>query len=101
MFDLIKQTMMMGVGMAAMTKDKVEEYAREVADSAKLSREKGEEFVEEVKSRADKAREDFETTVQRVVNENLRKTDLPTREDIDTLSARIEKLEQTIAAGSD
>lgn len=101
MFDLIRKTMMMGVGLAAMTRDKVEQMARDVAETAKLSGEKGEEFVDEVMKRAEKAREDFEVAVQRVVNEQLRKTDLPTHDDIAALCVRIEKLEQTLAAKPD
>ena len=54
MIDVIKKTMLMGVGLAAMTKDKVEEYARDLADSAKLSSEKGKKFVEEVVERAER-----------------------------------------------
>ena len=33
MIDVIKKTMLLGVGLAAMTKDKVEEYARDLADN--------------------------------------------------------------------
>ncbi len=97
MTDLIKKTLLMGVGLAAMTKDKVEELAREIADTAKLSSDKGQEFVNTVVDRAEKARKDLETTVQRVVKDNLKKLDLPSRDDVAALTARLEKLEQTLA----
>jgi polyhydroxyalkanoate synthesis regulator phasin len=101
MIDLIKKSFLTGVGLAAMTKDKVEEVAREIAKTAKLSSDKGQAFVDEAVARAETARKDLEAAVQRVVNESLKKTDLPTREDIAALSARIERLEQALAAKSD
>lgn len=101
MIDVIKKTMLMGVGLAAMTKDKVEEYARDLADSAKLSSEKGKKFVEEVVERAEKARDDLESTVHRAVNDQLKKSDLLTRDDIAELTARIEQLEQKLASKSE
>ena len=101
MIELIKKTLLTGVGLAAMTKDKVEEVAREIASAAQLSSDKGQAFVDEAVARAEKAREDLETTIQRMVNDNLKKTDLPTREDITRLIDRIDELEKTIAAKSD
>ena len=101
MIDVIKKTMLLGVGLAAMTKDKVEEYARDLADNAKLSSEKGKEFVEEVVRRAEQAREDLEGAVHRAVNDQIKKTDLLTRDDLAKLAERIEQLEQKLASKSE
>lgn len=101
MIDLVKKTFLAGVGLAAMTKDKVEEVARDIAKTAELSSEKGQAFVDEAVARAEKARKDVEATVQRAVNETLDKTNLPTRKDIAELKARIDKLEKTLASKSD
>ncbi|MBI5864155.1 MAG: phasin family protein [Planctomycetes bacterium] len=96
MFDLIKQTMLMGVGLAAMTKDRIEKLARDVADQAKLSQDKGKQFVDEVMQRAEKAKQDMQTEVSRLVGENLQRCNLPSRDDISALNARIERLEQML-----
>ncbi len=101
MLDLIKKTLLAGIGLAAMTKDKVEAMARDVAKSADLSSEKGQEFVDEVMHRAEKAREDLEATIQKIVNDNLRKTDLPSRDDISRLSDRLAALESRLADKSE
>jgi polyhydroxyalkanoate synthesis regulator phasin len=100
MFDLIKKTMLTGVGLAVMSKEKAEALAREIADAAKLSSEKGQEFVDEVVGKSEKMRQELEETVQRVVNESLKRVDLPTRDDIAQLRARIEELERTLASHS-
>jgi polyhydroxyalkanoate synthesis regulator phasin len=100
MFDLIKKAMLTGVGLAVMSKEKAETMARELADAAKLSTEKGQEFVDEVVGKSEKMRQDLEETVQRVVRDTLKRTDLPTRDDLAQLRARIEELERTLASQS-
>jgi polyhydroxyalkanoate synthesis regulator phasin len=98
MFDLIKKTFLAGVGMTLMTKDKVEEVARDLAKSGQLSADKGQQFVEEAVARAKKGREELDALIQRAVNEAVRKANLPSRNDIAELSARLEKLEQNLGS---
>ena len=100
MFDLIKKTLLTGVGLAVMSKERAEAMARDIAEAAKLSTEKGQEFVDEVVGRSEKMRKELEETVQRIVNESLKRTDLPTRDDLAQLRARIDKLERTVASKS-
>lgn len=94
MIDLVKKTLLTGVGLTLMTKDKVEELAREVAESAQLSADKGQEFVDEALARAQKGREDLEATVKRVVDDSLKAANLATRDEVAALTAKIEQLEQ-------
>jgi len=96
MIDLIKKTLLAGVGLTLMTADKVEQVAREIANAAQLSADKGQEFVDEAVARAKKGRQELEATVQRVVRQALEKANLPTRDDVAQLAARIEKLEQRL-----
>lgn len=96
MIDLIKKTLLAGVGMTLMTADKVEQVAREIANAAQLSADKGQEFVDEAVARAKKGRQELEATVQRVVRQALEKANLPTRDDVAQLAARIDELEQRL-----
>src|SRR5262245_55080726 len=97
MFDAIKQTMLIGIGLAAMTKDKVEQMAREMAENAKASAEKGQEFVKEVTTRAEKARADMDATVRRIVDDTLKRTNVATRDQIAGLETRLARLEELLA----
>lgn len=99
MFDTVKQGFLTVVGMTLMTKDRVEEAAREFADAAKLSRERGEEFVEEAVARAKRGRAEFETGVERIVNDMLQRMRIPTRGEVDELKARIVRLEEAAGLG--
>ncbi|MBN1488334.1 MAG: phasin family protein [Phycisphaerae bacterium] len=97
MFELIKKTLFTGVGLAALTKEKAEELAKELANTANLSADKGKEFVDEVVARSEKARKDLEETVQRHVAEQLKRMNVATHEDIATLAERLETLERTLS----
>jgi polyhydroxyalkanoate synthesis regulator phasin len=98
MVELIKKTLLAGVGLAALSKEKAEELAREIANATQTSGEKGKEFVDEVVARSNKARKDLEDTIQRYVTEQLKRLNLPTKDDITALNARIEELERSLAA---
>ncbi len=101
MIDLLKKTMLTGVGLGLMTLDKVEEVAREIANSAEMSADKGQEFVNEAVARARKGREDLEATVRRIVGETLKEGGAATRDELAELAARVEKLEQGSGSGAE
>lgn len=96
MFELIKNVVLTGVGLAVLTAEKAEELGRELAKAAQLSGEKGRELVDEVVARSAKAREELEQTVQRYVTESLRRMNVPTRDDIRSLDARVSELERRL-----
>lgn len=50
MFDIIKKVVLTGVGLAAMTKDKVEEVARDLAKKGKLTEKEGKELVDDLRN---------------------------------------------------
>jgi polyhydroxyalkanoate synthesis regulator phasin len=96
MFDLIKKTMLTGIGLSLMTKDKVEAFARDMASAAQLPAEKGQQLVDEAIKRAEEGRRDLDQTVQKIVQDALQAADVPTRAQYDALQARVAVLEQKL-----
>ncbi|MBW2207817.1 MAG: polyhydroxyalkanoate synthesis regulator [Deltaproteobacteria bacterium] len=96
MFDLIKKTMLTGVGLASLTKDKVEKLAKELAKKGKLSEEEGKKLVEDLSKKSEKAKKDLEAQIEGVVKNTIKKMNLATREDMLSLTKRIKKLEQAL-----
>ena len=94
MFELIKKTMLAGVGLAAVTKDKVEELARELTEKGEMSEKEGKELMDQLLKKSEQARKDLETKVEDTVRKVLEKMAVATKEDIDSLSERIKNLEQ-------
>ncbi|MBW2741325.1 MAG: hypothetical protein JRE64_21340 [Deltaproteobacteria bacterium] len=96
MFDIIKKVMLTGVGLAAMTKDKVEELARDFAKKGKLTEKEGEELVDDLLKKSEKAKEDLEKNIEKVVKDTMKKMNLAGAEELSNLTKRINKLEQAL-----
>lgn len=95
MKDLLKKTILTGIGIASMTKDKIEDIATKIAEQSKLSKEEGEKFVKDILKESDNAKKNLETQVDKLVANTLKKLNIPKREDIENLEKRIKKLEDS------
>jgi polyhydroxyalkanoate synthesis regulator phasin len=93
MFDLLKKTILTGIGIASMTKDKIEELGKKISEESKLSAEEGKRLVQDLLKQSEKAKNNLEAEVQKFVKIALEKLDVPTREDLNRLEKRIKKLE--------
>lgn len=92
MIDLIKKTLLTGVGFALLTKEKAEEMAKEIASQAKFSEQEGKEFIDSLMSQSEKARNDFQSRVEETVQTTLKKLNLATRAEVDSLKAQVAEL---------
>ena len=98
MLDFIKKTMLTGVGLAAMTRDKVEELAKELTEKGEMSEKEGKELVDELLKKSEKAKKDLETKVEGIVEKVLGKMNLASKEDIERLEEKIKYIEQQKAS---
>ncbi len=92
MFDLIKKTLLTGVGLAVMTKEKVEELGKDLAEQAKLSENEGKEFVDHLLAQSETARKDFESRINAAVQKAVGGLNLASKEELTKLSAKVEEL---------
>ncbi|MFO0891377.1 MAG: phasin family protein [Isosphaeraceae bacterium] len=92
MFDLIKRTLFTGVGLAMLTKEKVEELGKELAQQAKLSESEGKEFVDHLMAQSETARKDFESRINSAVSKAVSTLNLASRDELARLSAKVEEL---------
>ncbi len=94
MLDLLRKSVLIGIGLAAMTKDKVEELAKKIAEENNLSEEEGRKLAQDLLKRSDEARENLKSQVEKLVKSTLEKLDIPSRADLQELEERIKKLEE-------
>jgi len=92
MIDLIKKTILAGVGLAAMTKDKVEELAEELTEKGELSEKEGKELVDDLMKRSQQAKKDLDKKMEEVVTKVLKKMDVATKKDIARLDKKIKNI---------
>jgi polyhydroxyalkanoate synthesis regulator phasin len=96
MIDLLKKAVLTGIGVASLTKEKIEEVSRDFIDKGKLSEKEGEKFVEEMLSRADESKQSLKKQTECVVEATLDKMQLARASDIENLKAEIGSLRDEI-----
>lgn len=95
MFDLVQKALFTGLGLASMTREKLEELGKEVSAQAKLSEEQASQFQADLKARAQQAKSDLDAEVDRRLDALVERLGLVRRSELAALEARIERLEQS------
>ena len=94
MLDIVRKTLLLGIGLAAMTRDKIEEVAKKIAEEDKLSEEEGRKLAEDLLNQSDEARKNLKEQVEKFVDSTLDKLNSPSRKDLQNLEERVAKLEK-------
>jgi len=94
MFDFLKKGAFLGLGLAAITKEKVEEFAKKIIEEKNLSEDEGRKLVDELQREAEMAKKRIESLVEEFVKKSLVKLDIPSISDIKKFELRIRKLEE-------
>ena len=94
MFELLKKAMFMGMGLAALTTEKIEEWVQEVVKKGEMSEKEGKELVAVLVERSKKFKNELQEKVEKIVADSLQKLNIPTRREVEELRARIERLEK-------
>ena len=93
LFESLKRTLYAGVGLAFLTRDKIEELGKRMAEEAKLSEADGKKFIDEIIRKSEDAKSTLEKAVQSGVDAALGKLDIPRRAELKALEARVASLE--------
>ena len=93
MLESIHKMFLAGVGLAAMTKDKIDEHVKELVEKGKVSETEGREIADEMLKKSRQAKDDLEKQVEKQVQQTLQSMQIASKEDVERLEARIEKLE--------
>lgn len=94
LFETLKKTLYAGVGLAFLTRDKIEELGKRMVEEAKLNETDGKKFIDEILKKSEDAKTMFEKTVNSAVGTALEKLDIPRNSDLKALEARVMALEQ-------
>ncbi len=94
MQDWMKRMMLFGVGLAALTREKTEEFVKELVKKGELSEKEGRELVRELMEKSKKVTRDLEAKTEEMVAATLQRLNIPTRKELDELKERVAKLEK-------
>lgn len=93
MKDALKKVGLFGIGLLALTEEKINEYTKELIDSGELNKKEGKKFVQEVLKEQKRQREDMEAKISLKVHETMKKAESTKNDEISTLKQQIHDLQ--------
>jgi polyhydroxyalkanoate synthesis regulator phasin len=96
MFDVMKKSMLAGIGLALKTWDEVEEMVQDIQKKSEMSESEGRKFLDEARQRYEDAQGKLEKRVESTVNDLLKKTNLVTADELKELKKEIRELKSVI-----
>jgi polyhydroxyalkanoate synthesis regulator phasin len=96
MNDLLRKVVLTGIGLATLTKEKIEEVVKDVVEKGKLSEKEGKEFVDELLKKSEGAKEKVEGQIEKALQATLRKMNLVTRDEFSKLEKQIKQLKKAV-----
>jgi polyhydroxyalkanoate synthesis regulator phasin len=99
--DIVKKTLLAGIGLALQTRDEVEALAKEFTEKEKMSEKEGTKFFEDLMKRYDETKGMIETRVEKAVREFLKKADVVTGDELKALKKEIRDLKKAISKGAE
>jgi polyhydroxyalkanoate synthesis regulator phasin len=79
MMDYLKKAMLIGIGLAAATREKVEEYIQELVKKGEISEKEGKELLNDLLERSKKMKDEMEKKVENIVADTLSRLNIPTK----------------------
>ena len=101
MLNIIKKSMLTGIGLALIAKDEVEDLAKELVNKGKMSENEGTKFLEDLQKRYDETQKKLEEKVQRAVKDFMKKADVVTGDELKGLKKEIRDLKKAISERGD
>ena len=97
MFDLMKKSLLTGIGLALKTKDEVEDLARKLTKKSKMTEKEGQKFISDLNKRYEESRKKLEKNIEATVKKILKKADLVTADQLKALQKEIRELKQAVS----
>ncbi len=96
MIDLLKKTFLTGVGVAALTKEKIEELAKDFVEKGKITEQEGRALVDDLVTRSDESRLEFQKQIEEKVQAVLAKMNLAKQSEVDALKEEVTELRKAL-----
>ncbi len=92
MFETLDRMMLAGLGAISMTRERAEKIFDEYVSRGKLEKESRTGFIKELMDTADRNRQELEKLISDQVRDTMEHLNMPTRDDIQRLEQKIDKL---------
>lgn len=96
MSNLLKETILTGIGMASLTKERAEKLVKKLVKEGEVTEKEGVKLAKELFEKAEDNKKEMEKKMEKTVHEVLGKVNLPSKKDVDSLKSKIAKLEKKL-----
>lgn len=96
MKNMLKKSLLVGVGALSMTKDKAMKMVQELEEKGEVTSDEAKDFVNEMMERGEREREVLRNTVKNEMEKILHAAGLVTKREMDALEERLKRLESRI-----
>lgn len=96
MADIIRNVVLAGLGLASLTREKAEEFAKELIRRGELSEDEKAKFVKDALDQSEKTKNEIEEKVTKTVETILSKMHIPSRKEFEELKQKVEELSQQV-----
>jgi len=94
MLDLIKKSMMVGVGLTLKAMEGVEDLVKELENKGDLSEKEGKKFLKDFQSKYDEVQSKIENKIEQTGKDFLKKVDVVTGNELNGLKKEIRELKK-------
>jgi len=92
MSDLIKNTVLAGLGILSLTHEKAEKLAKDLIKKGELSETEEAKFIKDLMERAKEYSVEAEKKIEKTVKKTLKKLNIPSRKDLEEIKDKLDKL---------
>ena len=96
MKDTLKKVGLFGIGLWALTEDKINELSKELIDSGEMNKKEGKKFVKEVLEEQKKQTEDIEKRINAKVQETFKRAEVVKKDDLKVLKEQMKQLQDKL-----
>jgi len=94
--ETFERLILLQIGAAAATRERIEEVVEGLIEQGRIQREEGKTLVDQVAGRARERSSGARSLIDASMQQGLRRTGLPTREDYEDVVFRVEQLEHRV-----
>ncbi len=94
MIDLLKKATYIGVGLASISKDKLDDFVKEIAENTDMSEKEGRQLVKDFIDESKDTGQSVEDSLGTVIKAVLERLDIPSRKEYEALQDRVKALEK-------
>lgn len=98
MLDLLKKTYLMGLGLASLTRERIEEFVEELVRRGEVAEKDRRQVLDDLIQRAREEQKRISETIREMVGKVIQEMGVPTRKEYEALLKRVEALENRLSS---